>query len=68
MLIFIDEAGILELDKTFPFPSLAFSYLFLPTLPDRPCSFFFFSSFFQDRISLCSPGCPETHSVDQAGL
>jgi hypothetical protein len=23
---------------------------------------------FQDRISLCSPGCPETHSVDQAGL
>ena len=26
----------------------------------------FFS--FQDRVSLCSPGCPETHSVDQAGL
>jgi hypothetical protein len=24
--------------------------------------------FFQDRISLCSPGCPGTHSVDQAGL
>ena len=24
--------------------------------------------FFQDRVSLCSPGCPETHSVDQAGL
>jgi hypothetical protein len=23
---------------------------------------------FQDRVSLCSPGCPETHSVDQAGL
>jgi hypothetical protein len=23
---------------------------------------------FQDRISLCSPGCPGTHSVDQAGL
>jgi hypothetical protein len=21
-----------------------------------------------DRVSLCSPGCPETHSVDQAGL
>jgi hypothetical protein len=23
---------------------------------------------FQDRVSLCSPGCPGTHSVDQAGL
>jgi hypothetical protein len=27
---------------------------------------FFF--FFLDRVSLCSPGCPGTHSVDQAGL
>jgi hypothetical protein len=24
--------------------------------------------FFQDRISLCSPGCPGTHSVDHTGL
>ena len=24
--------------------------------------------FFQDRVSLCSSGCPATHSVDQAGL
>ena len=24
--------------------------------------------FFRDRVSLCSPGCPGTHSVDQAGL
>jgi hypothetical protein len=23
---------------------------------------------FWDRVSLCSPGCPETHFVDQAGL
>jgi hypothetical protein len=23
---------------------------------------------FGDRVSLCSPGCPETHSVDQTGL
>jgi hypothetical protein len=39
--------------------------------------FFFFLSFFfcsyclfvfQDRVSLCSPDCPETHSVDQAVL
>jgi hypothetical protein len=27
-------------------------------------SFFFFG----DRVSLCSPGCPGTHFVDQAGL
>jgi hypothetical protein len=24
--------------------------------------------FFRDRVSLCGPGCPGTHSVDQAGL
>jgi hypothetical protein len=24
--------------------------------------------FFRDRVSLCSPGGPGTHSVDQAGL
>jgi hypothetical protein len=24
--------------------------------------------FFQDRVSLCSPGCPGTHFVDQADL
>jgi hypothetical protein len=30
--------------------------------------FFFFFSFSQDRVSLCSPGCPGTHSVDQVGL
>jgi hypothetical protein len=23
---------------------------------------------FQNRVSLCSPSCPGTHSVDQAGL
>jgi hypothetical protein len=30
--------------------------------------FCLFVCFFQDRASLCSSGCPETHSVDQAGL
>jgi hypothetical protein len=30
------------------------------------CLFWFLV--FQDRVSLCSPGCPGTHSVDQAGL
>jgi hypothetical protein len=33
------------------------------------CTFFFFPFFFfWDRVSLCSPDCPGTHSVDQAGL
>ena len=31
-----------------------------------PHSFFFFPP--RDRVSLCRPGCPGTHSVDQAGL
>jgi hypothetical protein len=30
--------------------------------------FFFFFLFSPDRVSLCSTGCPGTHSVDQAGL
>jgi hypothetical protein len=33
-------------------------YIYLP----------FFFLVFRDRVSLCSPGCPGTHSVDQAGL
>ena len=32
----------------------------------RGCMFVWFV--FWDRVSLCSPGCPGTHSVDQAGL
>jgi hypothetical protein len=31
-------------------------------------SFFIFLLVFRDRVSLCSPGCPGTHSVDQAGF
>jgi hypothetical protein len=27
-----------------------------------------FGLVFQDRVSLCSPGCPGTHSVDHAGF
>jgi hypothetical protein len=30
--------------------------------------FILFFGFFRDRVSLCSPCCPGTHSVDQAGL
>ena len=44
--------------------SRLFSFLFF--------SFLFFSFLFflvsRDRVSLCSPSCPGTHSVDQAGL
>jgi hypothetical protein len=29
---------------------------------------FFCFLVFRDRVSLCSPGCPGTHFVDQAGL
>ena len=29
---------------------------------------FVFVFVFRDRVSLCSPGCPGTHFVDQAGL
>jgi hypothetical protein len=32
------------------------------------CLFVCFFFVFRDRVSLCSPGCPGTHSVDQAGL
>jgi hypothetical protein len=35
-----------------------FGYLFI----------YLFIYVFRDRVSLCSPGCPGTHSVDQAGL
>jgi hypothetical protein len=30
--------------------------------------FVFCFVFFRDKVSLCSPGCPGTHSVDHAGL
>jgi hypothetical protein len=32
------------------------------------CLFVCLFLFFQDRVSLYSPGCPGTHYVDQAGL
>jgi hypothetical protein len=32
------------------------------------CFVLFCFVLFQDRVSLCSPGCPGTHSVDQADL
>jgi hypothetical protein len=38
---------------------LGFCFIFSPP-PPTPVP--------QDRVSLCSPSCPGTHSVDQAGL
>jgi hypothetical protein len=32
------------------------------------CFVLFLFLFLRDRVSLCSAGCPGTHSVDQAGL
>jgi hypothetical protein len=32
------------------------------------CFLVWFGLVFQDRVFLCSPGCPVTHSVDKAGL
>jgi hypothetical protein len=32
------------------------------------CFGFGFLFVFRDRVSLCSPGCPGAHSVDQASL
>jgi hypothetical protein len=48
-------------------PQLA-STLILSFIHSLIHSFFLSFFFLRDRISLCSPGCPETHSVDQAGL
>jgi hypothetical protein len=36
--------------------------------PDIIFCLFVWFLVFRDRVSLCSPGCPGTHSVDQAGL
>jgi hypothetical protein len=42
------------------------------TPPNPHCLFVIwgclFVSVFQERVSLCSPGFPGTHSIDQAGL
>jgi hypothetical protein len=36
--------------------------------PGLHCETVFFFFPFQDKVSLCSLGCPGTHSVNQAGL
>ena len=62
--------------KTFFFQikkRLVSSVLNSPSAHRFYCSSFFFSFVvclfvFRDSVSLCSPGCPGTHSEDQAGL
>ena len=48
------------------------SMLSLPLLGDGKTEIYFPFTFalfiFQDRVTLCSPGSPGTHSVDQGGL
>jgi hypothetical protein len=31
-------------------------------------NYYYFLFLFPDRVSLCSPGCPGTHSLNQVGL
>jgi hypothetical protein len=45
-----------------------FEYLLSNSFISFSFFFFFFFLVFRDRVSLCSPGCPGTHFVDQAGL
>jgi hypothetical protein len=40
--------------------------IFVVVLVVFVCLFYFV--LFLDRVSLCNPGCPESHSADQAGL
>ena len=63
-------------NKILPGPFLLQSLHVIHKKPQREpcCSFFFFFPlvlciwFSQDRVSLYSPGCPGTRSIDQAGL
>ena len=56
---------------TFPtIPSLLIKICSQPSHPNNRRFPFLFVCFcfFRDRVSLCSPGCPGTHFVEQAGL
>ena len=44
------------------------SFHHAPALVLFVCLFVCLFLVFRDRVSLCSPGCPGTHFVDQAGL
>jgi hypothetical protein len=64
----MERVGWKSISGSFSFLfSFFFFFLFLLFCFVLFCLFFVFC-FFQDTVSLCSPGCPGTHSVDQAGL
>ena len=54
-------------DQPLP-PHLSDSVAYVGLITPTSYVAFFFFLVFQDRVSLCSPGCPGTHSVDQADL
>jgi hypothetical protein len=59
---------LLKLEVKLKFVSFRSSTFIRKKNLDMVAFFFFFFLVFRDRISLYSPGCPGTHSVDQAGL
>ena len=44
------------------------SYVFIFRILGVFCLFVWLIDFFRESVSLCNPGCPGTHSVDQAGF
>jgi hypothetical protein len=70
LLIFSKNQLLVSLTLAFMLLFLFHSSQFWAWIFLLPLLFLFFFNFlvFRDRVSLCSPGCPGTHSVDQAGL
>jgi hypothetical protein len=56
--IVVSDGEALKRDEDFPCGLILYGFGFWSLV----------FGFFRDRVSLCSPGCPGTHSVDQAGL
>ena len=54
-------ASTVVLQSNWPFVFVSYLFIFI-------LFYFILFYFFRDRVSLCIPGCPGTHSVDQAGL
>jgi hypothetical protein len=59
LLTFIEKLDV----GGFPLAILTQAFFFIIFL-----LFIYLFVVFQDRVSLCRPGCPGTHFVDQAGL
>ena len=66
--------GWLQTNRSFYLFSPVLGLKVCPTTPDLPLNFkkylfvCLFVCLFWDRITLCSLGCPGTHSIDQNGL